>query len=236
MIQVKRLGHATFTTPDLERQLDYWTQVIGLCVVARDKDRAVLATKLGQECVALERGTEAGALQSIAFQVAPGSDLGELAAKLQAAGVKSERRSGVTPGVKDAIAFHDPKGTLIEVYAGYEFAPDDGSEQGVNPVKFGHVAYRVHDVQKLTSFYCDILGFRVSDWMGDHFSFLRCGVDHAGAADGIPREHARKFLLITRRGRAAAAAGAAGAAAAAARRRRSGCRGRGGRGSRRSRR
>ena len=46
MIQVKRLGHATFTTPDLERQLDYWTQVIGLCVVARDKDRAVLATKL----------------------------------------------------------------------------------------------------------------------------------------------------------------------------------------------
>jgi len=128
--------------------------------------------------VALERGSEAGALQRIAFQVAPGSDLGELAAKLQAAGVRSERRSGITPGVKDAIAFLDPKGTLIEVYADYEFAPDDGSEQGVNPLKFGHVAYRVHDVQKITSFYCDILGFRVSDWMGDHFSFLRCGVDH----------------------------------------------------------
>ena len=178
MIQVKRLGHATFTTPDLEEQLAYWTQVIGLCVVARDKDRAILATKLGQECVALERAPEKGELRSIAFQVAPGSDLGELAAKLQAAGVKSERRSGITPGVKDAIVFRDPKGTLIEVYAEYEFAPDDGSEQGISPLKFGHVAYRVHDVQKITSFYCDILGFRVSDWMGDHFSFLRCGVDH----------------------------------------------------------
>ena len=61
MIQVKRLGHATFTTTDMEKQLDYWTQVIGLCVVARDKDRVVLATKLGQECVVLERGAEAGA-------------------------------------------------------------------------------------------------------------------------------------------------------------------------------
>jgi len=178
MIQVKRLGHATFTTTDMEKQLDYWTQVIGLCVVARDKDRVVLATKLGQECVVLERGAEAGALETISFQVAPGSDLGELAAKLQSVGVKSERRSGITPGVKDAIAFHDPKGTLIEVYAEYDFAPDDGSEQGISPLKFGHVAYRVKDVQKITSFYCDILGFRVSDWMGDHFSFLRCGVDH----------------------------------------------------------
>ena len=178
MIQVKRLGHATFTTTDMEKQLEYWTQVIGLCVVARDKDRVVLATKLGQECVVLERGAEAGALETISFQVAPGSDLGELAAKLQSVGVKSERRSGVTPGVKDAIAFRDPKGTLVEVFAEYDFAPDDGSEQGVNPLKFGHVAYRVHDVQKITAFYCDILGFRVSDWMGDHFSFLRCGVDH----------------------------------------------------------
>ena len=34
------------------------------------------------------------------------------------------------------------------------------------------------DVQAATRFYCDVLGFRVSDWMGDHFSFLRCGVDH----------------------------------------------------------
>ena len=25
MMQVKRIGHATLTTPDLERQLDYYT-------------------------------------------------------------------------------------------------------------------------------------------------------------------------------------------------------------------
>ena len=42
----------------------------------------------------------------------------------------------------------------------------------------GHVAFHVTDVKAVTSFYCDVLGFRVSDWMGDYFSFLRCGVDH----------------------------------------------------------
>lgn len=178
MIQVRRLGHATFTTPDLERQIDYWTQVIGLSVVERGPDHAFLATRLGQECIALERAPEQGHLRRLAFQVAPDSDLGELAAKLRSLGVASEMRRDVSPGVAQAIAFDDPKGTLIEIFSDYQFSPDDGLENGIMPVKFGHVAYRVNDPQKLTSFYCDVLGFRVSDWMGDHFSFLRCGVDH----------------------------------------------------------
>jgi catechol 2,3-dioxygenase-like lactoylglutathione lyase family enzyme len=29
MLQVKRIGHATLATPDLERQLDYYTRVVG---------------------------------------------------------------------------------------------------------------------------------------------------------------------------------------------------------------
>ncbi len=178
MIQVKRLGHATFTTPDLDRQIDYWTQVIGLSVVERGKDHCFLATKLGHESIALERAPEQGFMRRLAFQIKPGSDLGELAAKLNAAGIKSEMRKDISPGVAQAIAFHDPKGTLIEIYADYGFAPDDESEAGISPIKFGHVAYRVNDVQKMTAFYCDMLGFRVSDWMGDHFSFLRCGIDH----------------------------------------------------------
>jgi catechol 2,3-dioxygenase-like lactoylglutathione lyase family enzyme len=49
---------------------------------------------------------------------------------------------------------------------------------GIVPHKLGHVAFHVTDVKATTKFYCDVLGFRVSDWMGDYFSFLRCGVDH----------------------------------------------------------
>jgi catechol 2,3-dioxygenase-like lactoylglutathione lyase family enzyme len=177
MINVKRLGHATLATPDIERQIDYWTTVMGLRVVDRSKDCVLLATKLGQEAIALEPGTESF-LKRVAFQVEPGSDLAELAASLNKAGVSSERRSDITPSVPDAIVFHDPKGTLVEIYEKSHFHPHDKSDLGIGTLKFGHVAYRVQDVQKIVSFYNDVLGFRTSDWIGYHFAFLRCGPDH----------------------------------------------------------
>ena len=42
MLQVKRIGHPTLTTPD-----DYYTRVVGLSTVAKEKGRAILATKPG---------------------------------------------------------------------------------------------------------------------------------------------------------------------------------------------
>jgi len=177
MIQVKRLGHATFKTPDLERIIDYWTRVIGLTLVDRGKDRAFLATKFGEEAIAVEQGDSAN-LERVSFQVAPESDLGDLRKTLAKDGVTAEVRSDISPGVAKAVAFSDPKGTLIEVYADYRFHARDATEQGIMPFKFGHLAYRVRDPKTVTSFYTDVLGFKVSDWMGDRFSFLRCGVDH----------------------------------------------------------
>jgi len=177
MIRVKRLGHATFKTPDLERIVDYWTRIIGFTVVDRDKDRAFLATKFGEEVIAVEKGNT-GALMRVSFQVAPGSALTDLQRELTKAGITSEQRSDISPGVAKAISFTDPKGTLVEIYADYRFATRDAVEQGIMPQKFGHIASRHPDVQKVTSFYTDILGFRVSDWIGDRFSFLRCGCDH----------------------------------------------------------
>jgi catechol 2,3-dioxygenase-like lactoylglutathione lyase family enzyme len=177
MIQVCRLGHATLTTPDLDRQIAYYTQVVGLTLVAREGNRVFLATKQGLEAIALEPGAP-NALSRLAFQVAPGTELVEIARELTKHGVKSERRSCVSPGVGDAIVFADPKGTLIEVFSEYAFAKEDRSQDGVMPIKLGHVAYRVKDVQHVVKFYTDVLGFRVSDWRDETFAFLRCGPDH----------------------------------------------------------
>ena len=47
-----------------------------------------------------------------------------------------------------------------------------------NILKLGHVAYRVLDVQQIVKFYSEVLGFRVSDWRGDFFVFMRCNTDH----------------------------------------------------------
>ena len=191
MITVRRLGHATLTSPDLARQVAYYTEVVGLTLLDRGKDRAILASRQGLEAIALEPGP-GNALSRLAFQIAPGSDLTDAQRTLAKQGVASERCSGITPGVADAIVFKDPKGTLVELFAEYAFSPEDKSQTGIMPLKLGHVAYRVDDVQKTVSFYTDVLGFRVSDWNGDTFAFLRCGPDHHTVNfvfDAVPQLH-----------------------------------------------
>jgi len=191
MIAVRRLGHATLTTPDIGRQVAYYTEVVGLTLVAREPSRAVLASKQGLEAIVLEPGTP-NALSRLAFQVSPGSDLGELVHVLDRHGIKSERRLDVTPGVAEAIVFKDPKDTVIEVFAEYNFPKEDTGLNGIMPLKLGHVAYRVNDVQATVRFYTDVLGFRVSDWRDDTFAFLRCGPDHHTVNfvhDDVPQLH-----------------------------------------------
>jgi catechol 2,3-dioxygenase-like lactoylglutathione lyase family enzyme len=87
-------------------------------------------------------------------------------------------RSEISPGVKQAISFKDNKGTDIDVYAEYDFAPDKEKPIGIMPLKLGHVAYRCLDIKPVMKFYMEVLGFRLSDIRGDFFCFLRCNSDH----------------------------------------------------------
>ncbi len=176
MIKVKRLGHATLSTPDIEGQTDYYSNMLGLSVIERSKDRVFLGSKQGLEAIELVRGPP-GELQRLSFQIAPGGDLDEVAEQLQRLGFKSQRRHDISPGITQAITFEDPKGTPLDLFGEYKFAAA-GQPCSFNILKLGHVAYRVLDVQKIVKFYCDVLGFRVSDWRGDTFAFLRCNTDH----------------------------------------------------------
>jgi catechol 2,3-dioxygenase-like lactoylglutathione lyase family enzyme len=177
MIQVKRLGHATLTTPDLERGVRYYSDVLGLSVAEKDKKRAVLVTRTGFEAIELHVGDRMS-LSRLSFQVAPGTDLKDVTKGLEQHGLKVEQRSGITPGIARAVSFEDPKGTMIDIFADYEFPADDGKQATITLLKLGHVAYRVNDVQGIVKFYSDVLGFRWSDWRANNFAFLRCGVDH----------------------------------------------------------
>ena len=78
----------------------------------------------------------------------------------------------------DEFLADEAKGTQIEVFSDFGFAPKDDNFNGVMPLKLGHIAYTCPDVQSIVKFYCDVLGFRVSDWRGDFFAFLRCSRDH----------------------------------------------------------
>jgi catechol 2,3-dioxygenase-like lactoylglutathione lyase family enzyme len=176
MIKVRRLGHATISTPNLDAQTHYYSDVLGLQVIERSKDRVILGSKQGFEAIELVNG-KAGALQRLSFQIAPGTDLNDVVKELSKQGIKAEKRSGITPGVAECVTLVDPKGTPIDLYSEYKFA-EAGPPSYFNILKLGHVAYRVLDVQEIVKFYSEVFGFRVSDWRGDFFVFLRCNTDH----------------------------------------------------------
>ena len=177
MIPVRRLSHATYETPDLPRLAAYYAEVVGLVVIDQTPARAVLASRLGDETLVFERGTAARCTR-LAFQVAPDFDLADVAPALAKAGIASERRTDVTPAIRDAVAFRDPKETVIELFSAVAPVAARRVEHGVAPTKLGHVAFGVPDARTMTDFYVDQLGFRVSDWLEDYFVFLRCGPDH----------------------------------------------------------
>jgi len=177
MITPRRVGHATFETPDLDKALAYYTEVNGLVLHSRDKDRAYLASKTGLLTIALEKGRHEG-LRRISFEVSPKADVADMAKKLSADGIKSELRSDSVPGLGKVLAFNDPKGTTIELFQEWSYLGAHHQCFGAGPLKLGHIAYVVEDPQAIADFYCRVLGFRVSDWIEDFFVFLRCNPDH----------------------------------------------------------
>src|ERR1700759_637901 len=134
MIKVTRIGHATFETPDVERQIASFSDIVGLVLAERDGDRAFLATRLGDLVVQLEKGP-APRCARISFQVAPDTDFADLQRGLQAAGGKSDLPPDPSPGIDKALPFADPKGTLIEVFTAATPFARKTPPSGVGPFK-----------------------------------------------------------------------------------------------------
>lgn len=177
MIKARRVGHATFETPDLDRAIAYYTHVNGLVLSARDKGRAYLASKTGLLSIVLEQGREEN-LRRLSFEIAPNADFADMARMLSADGVKSEMRSDAVPGIGNVLALADPAGTAIELFTEWTYLGSHHQVLGAGPLKFGHIARAVEDPKAMADFYCRVLGFRVSDWISDYFVFLRCNPDH----------------------------------------------------------
>ena len=177
MIRVRKIAHASYEMPDIEKQLEYYIEILGLSLVERAKDAAYLASTVDHHSVVLRKSDQARCVR-IGFQIGPDDDLGDFEKQVQSKGIKTQRRKDPEPTISEAVTFEDPKGTIMEVFKRGEFSGQRFQTKGVVPHKLGHVAFHVAEVKKVTDFYCDVLGFRVSDWMGDFFSFLRCGPDH----------------------------------------------------------
>src|ERR1700682_6614732 len=102
MIKPRRVGHATFQTPDLEKAIAYYEKFMGLIVAEREKDRAFLMSKIGQLVIQLDKADRAHCTK-LSFEVAPSSDFADSAKELSKDGVRSELGHDSIPGLGQVL-------------------------------------------------------------------------------------------------------------------------------------
>lgn len=112
--------------------------------------------------------------KTFGWEVANEAALDSLAARLEQADVAVRRESAALAGqrsVAGLISFADPAGNRLEAFHGpmiadTPFAPSrDISGFRTGALGMGHALVAVPDIDAARAFYCDLLGFRVSDYM-----------------------------------------------------------------------
>jgi len=83
------------------------------------------------------------------------------------------------PGGGYAFRFFSPDGLPFEISSDVARGPMRTMQRwdGI-PKKISHIVLHSPDHQAAVKFFTDILGFRISDWLGDFMCFLRCNRAH----------------------------------------------------------
>ena len=152
MIRVKKIAHATYETPDLDQQVEYYTDVLGLNLVARDKDAAYLASTLDHHSVVLRKGGAAQCVR-LGFQVGADDDLDAFEKQTAAHGIKTQRAEGSGADRLRHGRIRGPEGHLDGGVQAAEPQAQKFPIKGIVPHKIGHVAFHCADVKLVTKFY-----------------------------------------------------------------------------------
>jgi catechol 2,3-dioxygenase-like lactoylglutathione lyase family enzyme len=182
MSRVTEIRSVGYGVTDLEVERTFYKDVWGLEEVA-DEDGLVWlkAQGSGAHHAVRLRAADANHLDLITLAADSRDDVAALHQKVAAAGCRIVHppRDLDAPGGGHGFRFFSPDGLPFEISSGVESGtarPIDRWE-GV-PVRISHIVLHSPDHQAAARFFVDLLGFRVSDWLGDFMCFLRCNDAH----------------------------------------------------------
>jgi catechol 2,3-dioxygenase-like lactoylglutathione lyase family enzyme len=170
---------------DLTASVEFYQRAWGLREVARDADTVYLrATGPEHHVLALHRGPQI-ALLGANFAAPDKPAVDALHAKAIAFGADVADQPHALPGIAGGgygFSFRTPDGIRQTVSCNVERHQTRIVDHTV-PQKFSHVVFRAANYPELERFFCDLLGFKVSD-KTDGIDFLRCTRDHHSVALG----------------------------------------------------
>ncbi|MGE3988609.1 MAG: VOC family protein [Pseudorhodoplanes sp.] len=179
MSVISKIGFVCYDTKDIERLADYHEGVLGFRI-QREGNLCYCYGSSGDAEIVLRHSDRSGCTV-LGLQLCDEQSRSDLKRRLSSQGVKVAKGSHValTLGLDEAIALPNIHGIDIVVYGqSWPSMEPLRASAAILPSKLGHAAFNVIDPQATVAFFTDIFGFKVSDWMGDFFAFLRCNSDH----------------------------------------------------------
>lgn len=182
MSRVSEIRYVGYGVTDVAAEGAFYTELWGLEPVASDDDMVWLKTQGHDEHhVVRLRAADENRVDVIALAAENRTDVDALHDRVIASGGKivSAPHDLSTPGGGYGFRFFSPEGMQFEISSDVARGGARQLERwdGV-PVKISHIVLHSPDHQALVKWFCDVLGFKVSDWLGDFMCFLRCNSAH----------------------------------------------------------
>lgn len=182
MSRVSELRYVGYGVPDLDAERAFYADQWKLVEVG-ERDGMVYFTADGGEegYVVRLRAAQDKRIDVIALAADSRADVDALHGQVAASGVRIifAPRDLDTPGGGYGFRFFSPDGLPFEISS--DVARRDARAlarwEGV-PQKISHIVLHSPDLKALVQWFCDVLGFKVSDWLGDFMCFLRCNEAH----------------------------------------------------------
>lgn len=182
MSRVTEIRYVGYAVPDLEAERAFYADQWKLVEAGEQDGMIHFAADGGEEGYVVRlRAAQEKRIDVIALAASSRADVDALHDKAAASGA----RIIFTPKDLDTLGggygfrFFSPDGLPFEI------ASDVAARtlralsrwEGV-PQKISHIVLHSPDHKAMVQWFCDVLGFKVSDWLGDFMCFLRCNSAH----------------------------------------------------------
>lgn len=201
---VGALHHNAIKVADLDEAFGRWQHILGLHGEKVSKDSAILRCAYEDYCLVLRQAEGKPFFDYTCYELVPGLRLDSARATLKQ---RSQAYSEfVVPQRGEALRLQDPDGNdvvLIERVKPEDSRPNEvrfsNRLPAFHPRKFGHANFLTANVKRQVSWYTEILGFRVTDWVGEEGVWLHVNADHhvlAFLEKGYNHIHHLAFELV----------------------------------------
>jgi len=180
---ITHVRHIALNCSAFDECLDYYAGPWGLQRLGDSDEQQAVMRATGPEHHVLElRRSDRNSIDHLSLGLADDRAVDAAAAELGSADVTllSEPADLDRPGSGYGFRIADPEGRIVELSACTDAMSAGPAEP--TPVKIAHVVLNTADIESLSAWWCDVLGFRVSDWSERQMVFLRCNSDHHSIA------------------------------------------------------